>query len=267
MKLLFLGTGAAGCWRKDETEIPEGARRSAAMIIDGTALVDISRQAFDYAQKRGCDTSAITDIFLSHAHVDHFCRDALMQYADVAKTKLRFWCHKGAVAHLNLSEEDMQRIDIHPVEICDTWETAGMTVTALPANHLVGDFLSGETPLHYIFEKDGKRIYYGCDGGWYTAIEWEYFRKYKVVFDAVIMDATVGEDAGNHRIATHNNLAMLEILTLALRQNGMLAENAKLIANHLSDGLYSTQDHNEQAAMFAKLGMLVSDDGKVFEIE
>ena len=23
-------------------------------------------------------------------------------------------------------------------------------------------------------EKDGKKFYYGCDGGWYTAIEWEY---------------------------------------------------------------------------------------------
>ena len=76
----------------------------------------------------------------------------------------------------------------------------------------------------------------------------------------------MGEDAGNYRIATHNNLAMLELLTLALRQNGMLTENALLIANHLGDSLYSTANHKEQAEIFAKLGMALADDGKIFEI-
>ncbi len=266
MKLLFLGTGAAGNWRKPEQEVAEGSRRCASMMIDDTALVDVSLQAYDYAVKQGKDPSTVTDIFLSHAHVDHFSRVALMQYANACRGKLRFWCHRGALEHINFTEEELALVEVHPIDICDTWETAGMTVTALPANHLVGEFTDPEQPLHYIFEKDGKKLYYGCDGGWYTAIEWEYFRKYKVVFDAVIMDATVGEDAGNFRIATHNNLAMLEILTLALRQNGMLTENALLIANHLGDSLYSTRDHAEQEAIFAKLGMLVSDDGKVFEI-
>ncbi len=266
MKLLFLGTGAAGNWRRPEPEVAEGSRRCAAMMIDDNALVDMSLQAFDYAVKLGKDPSLVTDVFLSHAHVDHFNRTALMQYAAVSKTKLRFWCHKGALEHIKFTEEELEQVEVHPVEICDTWETAGMTVTALPANHLVGDFTDPEQPLHYIFEKGGKRFYYGCDGGWYTAIEWEYFRKHGVVFDAVIMDATVGEDAGNFRIATHNNLAMLKLLTLALRQNGMLHENSLLIANHLGDSLYSTRDHKEQETIFAELGMLVSDDGKVFEI-
>ena len=266
MKLLFLGTGAAIHFKKPESEIKEGARRSAAMLIDGTVLVDVCRQAYDFAVKKGVDTSAVTDIFLSHAHDDHFNREALHQYIASAKTKLRFWCHRGALAHINFTEEERSLIDVRPIEICDKWETTGMTVTALPANHLVGDFTDPEQPLHYIFEKNEKTIYYGCDGGWYTAIEWEYLRKHKVSFDAVIMDATVGEDAGNYRIATHNNLAMLELLTLALRQNKMLNDNALLIANHLADMLYSTEDHREQEAIFAKLGMVLADDGKIFEI-
>ena len=266
MKLLFLGTGAAIHFKKPEKDVPKGARRSAAMLIDGTALVDVCIQAYDYAEKLGVDTSAVTDIFLSHSHDDHFNRTALMQYVAAAKTKLRFWCHRGALDHIGFTEDELKMIDVHPVEICDTWETAGMRVTALPANHLVGELTDPEQPLHYIFEKDGKTTYYGCDGGWYTAIEWEYLRKHKVSFDAVIMDATVGEDAGNYRIATHNNLAMLELLTLALRQNKMLNDNALLIANHLADMLYSTEDHREQETIFAKLGMVLADDGKAFEI-
>jgi len=264
MKLLFLGTGAAGNVKRTEAEVPAGSRRCASMLIDDTLLVDVSRQSYDYLVKCGKDPSAITDIFLSHAHGDHFCRDALMQYAEISGEKIRFWCHKGAVEHLNLTEEDLQKIDLRPVEICDSWETGGVKVTALPANHLVGGFTCAEKPLHYIFEKDGKRFYYGCDGGWYTAIEWEYMRANSVVFDAVIFDATVGEDAGNFRIATHNNLAMIRILTLALRQNGMLTENALLIATHFAGSCYpKDRSHDE---IFAEMGMIAAADGKVIEI-
>ena len=270
--MLFLGTGAAKNWKKPEKEIVDGSRRCCAMIIDDNVLVDVSIQAYDCAVKFGKDPSAITDIFLSHAHSDHFNREALMQYVEAAKTKLRFWCHRGALEEIKFTEEELALIDVRPVEICDTWKTAGMTVTALPANHSAGSFFdpdqfaTSEQPIHYIFEKDGKKVYYGCDGGWYTAIEWQYLRKNKVVLDAVIMDATVGEDVGNHRIGTHNNLSMLEILTIALRQNGLLAENALLIADHIADSTYSTPDHKDLDILFAKLGMVMADDGKTFEI-
>ncbi len=264
MKLLFLGTGAAGNAGKSEAEVAPGSRRCASLLIDENVLVDVSRQSFDYLTKLGGDPSAVTDIFLSHAHGDHFNREALLQYAAAAKTKIRFWCHRGALEHLKFTDEDLQVVDVRPVEICDTWETAGMTVTALPANHLVGGFLSEEKPLHYIFEKDGKKLYYGCDGGWYTAIEWEYLRANNVVFDAVILDATVGDDAGNFRIATHNNIAMISILTLALHQNGMLTANALLIATHFAGSCYPKDKSKDE--IFAELGIIAADDGKQIEI-
>ncbi len=264
MKLLFLGTGAAGNAKRQEIEIPAGTRRCASLRIDEDVLVDVSRQSFDYLTKLGKDPSYITDIFLSHAHGDHFNREALMQFASAAKGKIRFWCHHGALEHLNFTEDELQMIELHPVEICDTWETAGMTVTALPANHLVGSFTCAEKPLHYVFEKNGKRLYYGCDGGWYTAVEWEYLRANNVVFDAVIMDATVGEDAGNFRIATHNNLAMINLLTLALRQNGMLSENALLIATHFANSCYTKERTHDE--IFGEMGMIAASDGKEIDV-
>lgn len=264
MKLLFLGTGAAGSVKRDESEITEGIRRCTTLMIDGTILVDVSRQSFDYQKKLGKDPAAITDIFLSHAHGDHFNRDSLMKYAEATGGKVRFWCHKGALENLKFTEEELERFVLCPVEICDTWETAGMTVTALPANHLVGSFTTAEKPLHYVFEKDGKRLYYGCDGGWYTAIEWEYMRAKQLVFDGVILDATVGEDDGNFRIATHNNLAMIKLLTLSLRQNGMLHENSKLITTHFANSCYDKSRTKQE--VFEPLGIIPTEDGMELEL-
>lgn len=39
-----------------------------------------------------------------------------------------------------------------------------LTLTPLAANHRVEE--TPETPLHYLIEKNGRRLFYGCDGGW-----------------------------------------------------------------------------------------------------
>ena len=264
MKLLFLGSGASGLARIPEAELKEGDRRAPSMLIDDNVLVDVSLRSFDYMVKIGKDPSKITDIFLSHAHFDHFNRDTLMKFVSAAKSKIRFWYHRGAQENMRLSDEDISLIELHPLNVCDSVETGGICAVALPANHLVGGLTSAETPLHYIFEKEGKRVFYGCDGGWYTTVEWEYLLRNKVTLDAVVMDATVGADAGNFRIGTHNTLAMVKLLVLALKQNGIIEERTPVIATHFSRSCYPKNCSHDD--VFAPLGVLAAADGREFEI-
>ena len=99
-----------------------------------------------------------------------------------------------------------------------------------------------EQPLHYIFEKEGKCIFYGCDGGWFLSRAWEYMRR-NCVFDAMILETTVGECPGNFRIGTHNTLPMVRLLLTALRENRMLRESTVLIGTHINgEGFEGTDD-------------------------
>ena len=260
MKITFLGTGAAIHIRVPESQMGEGKRRCAATLIDENIMIDMSFQSLDFAKKLGKDMTKITDVFLTHSHADHFQKHVLLELVEMTGGKLNFWCHKDAVENLELTEEETEKINICPVNILDKWETGDVTVTALPANHLTkGD----EQPLHYIFEKDGKSLFFGCDGGWFMARTWEYLRTVKL--DAVVLDATVGDDAGNFRIGTHNSIPMLKILNAALIQNGILNENAPCFANHIAPSVYKMTE-DEITSALAEIGMIATYDGMTVEI-
>lgn len=255
MRLLFLGTGTAGAKLLVEGTLAEGQRRCTSVRIDHDVLVDLGLQSFDHAAALGEDVSGITDIFISHTHRDHYMKDALLAYVNAVPHKLRIHCHRGAVVGLKLTDEEAARVEVHPVESMETFEAAGMTVTALPANHIAGG--PEEQPLHYIFRRDGQTLFYGLDGGWFRAEAWEYMRRDPTVFDAMILEATVGEDPGNFRIGTHNTVPMLRLLLCALRDNGMIRPDTTLIASHIGGKM----GKEGNAEMFAGLGMIEAVDG------
>lgn len=263
MKLLFLGTGAAGAVKIPEAEIKPHHRRCSSMMLDDTVLVDVAIQSYDYAVKLGKDPSLVTDIFLSHSHPDHYWKSTLLTYARNAKTKINFWCHEGAVQDLGLSDEERELLNVCPVKCFDVWEAAGMTVTALPANHLAGG--PQQQPLHYIFKKGDDQLFYGCDGGWFRADTWEHMRKKAYVFTAMILEATVGELPGNFRIATHNTIPMLRLLIAALRESGMLPRDATLIADHIGVPPYDAKRKGDYG-LLTELGMIVASDGLSIEV-
>ena len=258
MKLTFLGTGSAGAKNIPETELPDNQRRCSALLLDRNALVDLPLQAFDFSAKLGVDLSSLTDIFLTHTHRDHYVKAVLLQFAAASCSKLNLWCHSGAVGRLDLSEEEAQSINLCPIDAGQQWETAGMKITALAANHLVVD--SKEQPLHYIFEKGGKKLFYGCDGGWLRTETWKHIRD-QAVFDAMILDSTVEDYPGDFRIGGHNTIPMLRLLLAAFRENGVLSENSLAIASHMR------MPHSaDWTAQMRELGMLAAYDGLTLEL-
>ncbi len=257
MEIRFLGTGAADWPNVASQLVPDGGRRFTSTLLGEHILIDTAPQSFDYACTLGIDLTKITDIFITHAHADHYCRKSLMDFLNAAEARVRLWCHKGAICSMSLSEEDLLKCELRFLEPLDCVSTEYFSVTALQANHEGED--SRELPLHYLFSLEGKRIFYGCDGGWFTAQTWEYLLKNRVNCDCAVLDATVGDYDDDFRLGTHNSIPMLRLIIAAAKGNQIFKKDALIVADHLARTLH--RDDLTTKKILSEFGVTMAVDG------
>lgn len=239
MKVQFTGTGAAD-WPRRAGETEERVLQS--LTIDGCLLVDANSYA---------STEGILGVVQSHSHDDHFDRKTIDRLpvgtpflGDAVFEKLL----RGSPCRFLCAEIGK------PVEI------AGYRVTPFAANHTTDD--PDEQPMCYIIEKDGKTVFYGCDGASFTCRTWKQIRDRH--FDLMICDGTFGETPGDVRIFEHNDLRSAEAICQTVYNVKMLNEGGKIIFSHFSR---NHQLHGDELRKrFAEMGALTADDGMILNI-
>ena len=228
MKALFLGTGAADWSGPDENG---EYRRLTSTLLDGTLLIDVTRSTLGTIK----DPSAITDVFFTHSHPDHFDSEALRALAPC-----RVWAHESWA-----SEIEGPGLTVLPLRAGETVTANGFSVTPLPSNHSTSH--KYETTLHYLIEKDGKRLFYVTDGAWLLNYEYHFIRT--LTLDAAVFDATIGDGHdGDYRIFEHNSMPMLRIMVSTLRNTGILRPDAPVFMTHLARTLHKNQAEVEKRA-------------------
>ncbi len=259
MKITFLGTGAAD-WPNVASElVPEDGRRFTSTLLGEHILIDPAPQSYGYARTLGIDLKKITDIFITHAHADHYNKNSFLGFLEAAEGRLRLWCHKEAMQSMNLNEKELERCELYCLEPLDTVSVKDFTVTALQANH-EGEH-PREIPLHYLFSLEDKVLFYGCDGGWFTAQTWEYLLKNQINCDCAILDATVGDYPDDFRLGTHNSIPMLRLIVAAAKSNHIFKKDALIIADHLARTLH--KDHGATERILSDFGVTAAFDGMV----
>jgi phosphoribosyl 1,2-cyclic phosphodiesterase len=256
MEILFIGTGAAD-WKKDPPVDAVGVRRLTSTLVDDCLLIDCGPASFDYLKYLGKDPSKITDILLTHSHGDHFSFEELEKFAKAAG-KLRFWCDKAV-------HEKFEGKEIDGVELCtavpyEAFETNGYKVLPMFANHY--EVPTNENPLHYTIEKDGKKMFYGCDGSMFTGRTWACLRDNKL--DCAILDCTSGDFNDHLRFGTHNSIPMVRMIVSSMRERNILGENSKAVASHLARTLHKS--HEETTELLLKDNIITAYDGMTLTI-
>jgi phosphoribosyl 1,2-cyclic phosphate phosphodiesterase len=124
-------------------------------------------------------------------------------------------------------------------------------VTALPATHD-----PTVCPLLYAIQADGRSIFYGTDTGALSEETWQALHRDDLRFDVVILDHTYGDSAGE---SDHLNAAQFRAHITRMREEGLLAADAHVFAQHISHEHNPT--HPELTAMAAQHGYQVAYDG------
>ena len=225
MKLHFLGTGAADWHLADENSAEY--RFFSSALIDGVLLIDSGPDVFKSAEKYSINLSNVKYVIRTHSHSDHFCEETLNKLLD------------NGAEFIEFRENEVKCLGEYKV-------------SAYKANHG-----TCEDSVHFIIEKDSKRIFYGLDSCWLLYDEVAAIKQNGV--DLAVLDATIGNVKGDYRVFEHNNLSMIKIMKDSLQEYVK-----KFVISHMAYTLH--EQHSLLAEEMLKDGIETAFDNLVIEI-
>lgn len=251
MEVLFLGTCACDYSPKLKDEFLNSfdfdARRSSCLLLDGQYLIDCGEHGLDSLRIAGVKYDAISDLFISHLHTDHFNARHIAEIAKGKAKKLRVWVREDA------KTPDIENVEFIKMSIGERYEvSSGFAVMGLRANHD-----EKAAPQHLLFEKDGKKFLYACDGAWFLNETW--YRMKGLELDLLVLDATCGDYAGDYRIGEHNTIPMIRLMQSSLQTWKTVNAHTKIYLSHIAPSLH--KPHKETEKLIEADGLKLAYDG------
>ena len=264
MKLLFLGTGAAGGVTGNPLGNPN-IRRCSSTLVDGELLLDPGPHIFDFAEQYGNPDlyAGVRYILCTHSHPDHFCPETVERLIAINPDLVMYGDEAIRRKLTKLLPEVAARVNFVPLTHGVWFEFGEYRALPTHSNHSTGD--PAEVTLHHTIEKDGKRLFYGLDGAWLLRESWNLMRDLEGPYHAMVFDATCGDKPDEFRVFEHNTLPMLQVMLAGMHSARFhsLTEDTILIADHLATSLHT--DYDTVCERVKEMGMIVAYDGMELE--
>ena len=281
--MLFLGTCAADgtpnpfCTCKicqDARKNPQRQRLRSMLLLDEKNLIDWGPDLNAACMKSGAELSKLENIYITHTHSDHFCCSNI-GLIEMSITRRRepidiFLSEAGyerAVMLLHAFGDNLTAYDpaghlgndqvrLHPVKVGVPFKQGDYQILAVPTTHRVSET---ETAINYLFEKDGFRLLYACDTGYYQPEAIELLRGSQV--DVLVLEATWGNRTDKDTASHLNCTAYLEMLDI-LQKADIIRPDTKCYASHINHKHDLTHDLMQQwFDQHTKLSVAVAWDG------
>lgn len=241
-------------------------RMRSSALVDNKIGLDFTNDTLAHIHNYNLDFSVLEHLFIGHSHSDHFnyydLEAKLKWYTNEGNPVLNVYANKVSIEMLSSYLEKFGDISpymkLHVLEPFTQTKVEDYTVTALPATHIT-DFPE-EKALVYVIERNGKRIFYGLDSGWYYDETWEYLKT--IHLDCMVLDCTNGfaEGGTSNHMSFEENVNVVKKLTEA----GSLNASSKIVSTHFShNGKVVYDRHCEE---FAGQGIIMSYDGIEIEV-
>ena len=261
MKLEFLGTGAAN-FNIERDQHTEGFRRFSSCLLNDELMIDPGPHFFHYMEtfNKPHLLKDLKYVIITHSHGDHFSRENTTKLHELFPDCQFF----GSVRVGTVFEQ--LGIPYTPILPFEENEIGGYKITSMPSSHC-GDFVDEITYHYSIVDKDGKKFFYGADGGLFPEYTWRYINKY--AYDLFVMELTIGDHPDAPHLCSHMTIPTMRLLlntTLNTKYGYKpVADNGKFLVTHLAKAPWH-EDHATLTEQLRPLGITPAYDGLIVEI-
>lgn len=258
MKLFFLGTAASegypnafcDCENCQQARALGGAslRKRSAALINDDLLIDLGPDLMAGALQHGISLAKLRYCLQTHEHSDHLDPShfgSRSTYCGVyGNPRLHYFASRGALQYCSRSLRadgivldtvadgevldlgDKINLIVHPIQPFQEFDAGPYHVLSIAANHD-----PSITAMLYVIEEAGRVLFYATDTGEIAEESWNALKAYGRRFNVVALDHTFG--FGNRSNGHLNREQFLEQVA-RMRQEGLLAEDARIYAHHLA---------------------------------
>lgn len=268
MKMFFLGTGSAqGCPSLfgdsplDREALLRGGpnlRLRSSVLLDGMVRVDLPPDALAQSHRYPSLRLQTTEhLLFTHSHDDHFAVRELQYLAPLFTSKslvpLQIYATNGLVARIaEVVGEFYERppLHLHAVEPGISFAIGNLSVLPIQSHHK-----PDEVCLNFLFEREGRRLLYATDTGWYAESTWRMLDQ--AGLHMVVLEC--GNGIVENGYDGHLSLDACVAFRNRLLRSGALVDGGRVLLTHL--GTTGGILHEELSAIVEPLGMEVAYDG------
>ena len=231
---------------RDARANPAHGRLRSMFQLDEKILIDCGPDFNAACMKFGVDMMELRNIFITHTHEDHCCFsnigllgmsmtrkhipldvylseggfEMLMKLREILGDTYRYFDAAGAL--------DKGLARLHPVKTFEPFQVDDYKVMAVETTHRVSE---KETAINYLFEKDGRKLLYASDTGYYPPQTLEALRGAQI--DILIMESTWGSRTDTSTASHLNCFAFVDQLQIFLRE-GIIRPDTAVYATHIN---------------------------------
>ncbi len=231
-------------------------RSRSQALIDDDLLIDFNADTVWHYQTYGFDWEKICGILITHSHSDHlYIEDIGIAAEGFSHTHRPLQFYAGQNGYEKIKQVTDQLGGCGQVHLVggSRFEVGNYSILPLKADH---DPKS--TPLIYSISKDGKKILYAHDTGYFLESVWEQLKS-EGHFDLVSLDCTgclgLNGQWRNHHMTFDTNLEILH----RMKVEGLIDEKTKVVLNHFSHN--GGQTYEEMKKGTENYDVIVSYDG------
>lgn len=242
-------------------------RTRSQFYVEDNLMIDFGDDTFYHSLNENISLSKLKHLLITHSHLDHY-NPTIFRYrggyfaTELSEKQLKVYSNPAVKEIYDQLDRGKPTAEVaKTIEFNTMTEFVPLTTEEYKIHTVLAQHMKNEKCYMYVVEKDGKRVLFGNDSGYFPEETFEYLKGMHM--DLVFLDCTFGLKSLG-MMTTHMGFPENLLVKERFYENGTADDNTIFVGHHFAHSCDST--HEELSETMGKHGFLVSFDGMVIEI-